>query len=184
MTSTGAVPDRFGDLWSKERDRQNAAYTAMMRATGHPVSWAYEVWDAVVANLRHDDNHNRAIAAQVLCNLAISDPDLRILGCLDPLIHVTRDSRFVTARHCLQSLWKIGLAGPDQRNAVVAALAARFADAAPEKNATLIRFDIVVGLRNLYKATGDETIEPQALALVETENDPKYRGKYAKAWRQ
>ncbi|GAB1820624.1 hypothetical protein [Herbidospora sp. RD11066] len=184
MTGTSAIPDQFGDLWSKERDRQNAAYTATMRATERPVPWAYQVWDDVVANLRHEDNHNRAIAAQVLCNLAISDPDERILDCLAPLIQVTRDSRFVTARHCLQSLWKIGLAGPGQRGAVVAALAARFADAAPEKNATLIRFDIVVGLRKLYEATGDETIEPQALALIDTENDPKYRGKYAKAWRR
>ncbi|MEU8250435.1 hypothetical protein [Nonomuraea sp. NPDC048916] len=183
MTSV-SVPEGFGDLWSENRDRQNAAYDEMMKATGDPVPWAYEVWDEVVGNLVHDDNHNRAIASQILCNLAISDPEQRILKGIPSLIEVTRDKRFVTARHCLQSLWKIGLAGPVQRAAVVDALVVRFADCESEKNYTLIRNDIVVGLRNLHKATGDETIEQRVPALIETENDAKYRGKYAKSWRQ
>ncbi|TMR94816.1 hypothetical protein [Nonomuraea basaltis] len=184
LVISSSAPQGFSDLWSEDRERQNAAYEEMMKATGEPVSWAYEVWDEVVGNLAHEDNHNRAIAAQILCNLALSDPEQRILDGLAPLIEVTRDKRFVTARHCLQSLWKIGLAGPAQRTAVVGALAARFADCAPEKNSTLIRNDIVVGLRNLHKATGDETIERRAQALIETEDDLKYRSKYAKSWRQ
>ena len=43
------------------------------RLTSQPVDWADDVWEEVVANLTHKDNHNRAIAAQVLCNLARSD---------------------------------------------------------------------------------------------------------------
>ncbi|WP_336213985.1 hypothetical protein [Nonomuraea sp. LPB2021202275-12-8] len=53
-----------------------------------------------------------------------------------------------------------------------------------EKNCTLIRNDIVIGVRNLHKATGDETIEQRAMALIVTEGDLKYRRKYAKSWRQ
>jgi hypothetical protein len=182
--SPSTAPQEFADLWSADRARQNAAYEEMMRATGEPVPWAYEVWDEVVGNLAHGDNHNRAIAAQILCNLALSDPEQRILDGLAPLIEVTGDKRFVTARHCLRSLWRIGLAGPVQRAAVVDALAARFAGCGQEKNATLIRSDIVVGLRNLHKATGDAAIERRAAALIETETDLKYRAKYAKSWRQ
>ncbi|MBB6351234.1 hypothetical protein ACWGH8_31640 [Nonomuraea muscovyensis] len=44
MTSS-SVPEEFGDLWSGDRERQNAAHAAMMRATGEPVPWAYEVGD-------------------------------------------------------------------------------------------------------------------------------------------
>ncbi|GAA0379729.1 hypothetical protein Acor_01190 [Acrocarpospora corrugata] len=178
------VPDAFSDLWSKERDRQNAAYDAMMRTTAQPVPWAYDVWAEVIGNLGHTDNHNRAIASQILCNLAASDPEKRILNDLPTLLEVTRDKRFVTARHCLQSLWKIGLTGPEQRAAIVTALATRFKDSEPEKNCTLIRYDIVIGLRNLHKATDDETIAQQALSLIETEPDLKYRSKYTKGWRQ
>ncbi|WP_248961979.1 hypothetical protein [Sphaerisporangium perillae] len=183
MTSS-SVPEGFSDLWSKDRERQNAAYEQTMKATGDPVAWAYAVWDEVVGNLAHEDNHNRAIAAQILCNLALSDPEERILGDLGALIEVTGDKRFVTARHCLQSLWKIGLAGTTRRTALLGALVARFGDCEPEKNCTLIRNDIIVGLRNLHKATGDERIERQAMALIETEDDTKYRSKYAKSWRQ
>ncbi|GAA2376334.1 hypothetical protein GCM10010404_35210 [Nonomuraea africana] len=183
VTSSSA-PQEFSDLWSKNRERQNAGYEEMMRVTGNPVPWAYEVWDEVVDNLVHEDNHNRAIAAQILCNLAVSDPEGRILKDLAALIEVTRDKRFVTARHCLQSLWKIGLAGSTQRAALVDALAARFSECESEKNTTLIRNDIIVGLRNLHEATCDETIAQRATALIETEDDIKYRGKYAKSWRQ
>jgi len=55
----------------------------------------------MVESLTHMDNHVRAIAAQVLCNLARSDPENRILKDFDALLAVTKDERFVTARHCL-----------------------------------------------------------------------------------
>src|SRR5258706_14927448 len=99
------------NLRSEDKDLQNTAFFAILAATDRPVDWAYDVWDGMVADLRHKDNHRRAIAAQVLCNLAKSDPDNRMLKDFDALLNVTKDERFVTARHCLQALWKIGLAG-------------------------------------------------------------------------
>ena len=38
----------------------------MLEATDKPVAWAYEAWDELIKNLSAKDNHNRAIAAQVL----------------------------------------------------------------------------------------------------------------------
>jgi hypothetical protein len=38
-----------------------------------------------------------------------------MLGDFSDLMEVTNDNRFVTARHCLQSLWKIGMAGKQQK---------------------------------------------------------------------
>ncbi|HEX2207552.1 MAG TPA: hypothetical protein VHG93_07700 [Longimicrobium sp.] len=167
---------------SHDRDAQNAAYTSLMQATESPVDWAYEAWDEVVGMLRHPDNKVRAIASQVLCNLAASDPDKRILADLDALLEVTRDARFVTARHCLQSLWKVGIAGEEQRRAVLAGLAGRFAECANEKNRTLIRFDISQVLRRIHDAAPDEEVKRTALALMETEPDAKYRKKYRKKY--
>jgi len=51
------------------------------------------------------DNHQRAIAAQVLSNLAKSDPKSRMLEDLDALFVVRKDERSVTAWHSPQSLW-------------------------------------------------------------------------------
>lgn len=64
--------------------------------------------------------------------------------------------KFVTARHSLQSIWKIGLAGNEQKELVVKSLADRFIHCVLEKNYTLIRFDIFQGLRNLYDEIKEE----------------------------
>jgi hypothetical protein len=177
------TPGEFADLWSEDRDLQNAAFTSAITATDEQVAWAYDVWDEVVSNLTHEDNHNRAIAAQLLCNLAKSDPDRRILGDFERLIEVTRDHRFVTARHCLQSLWKIGVVGDAQLDLLIRGLQTRFHECGDEKNSTLIRHDILRALREAYDTIGDMAIREVAQALIQTEDDPKYQAKYQGLWK-
>jgi len=171
------------NLRSEERELQNQAFFYILKATENPVDWAYEVWDELVEGLHHKDNHVRAISAQVLCSLAKSDPKNRMQKDLPALMAVTKDDRFVTARHCLQSLWKVGAAGKKMRSILVDALAERFRDCAAEKNCTLIRYDIIQGLRNLYDEVRDEKVKEKALELIETEEDVKYRKKYASVWK-
>jgi hypothetical protein len=168
---------------SADKLRQNEAFSYLLAATEQPVDWAYEAWDEVLGGLTHKSNRVRAISAQVLCNLAKSDPQGRMLQDLDALLNVTRDERFVTARHTLQAIWKVGAAGPLQRQKLVEGLVYRFAECSQEKNSTLIRYDIIQALRNLYDATGDENIKRAALSLVEAESDEKYRRKYAGLWK-
>lgn len=166
-----SIRQALEDIRSGDGQAQNQAYTALMAATEQPVDWAYEAWDELLAGLTHKDNHVRAISAQVLSNLARSDPQDRMLADFDRLLAVTRDERYVIARHTVQSIWKVGLA-------------ARFQEAAGEKNGTLTRFDIQQGLRNLYDQTHDERILTRALELIGSEPDPKYRKKYASLWRK
>ena len=173
----------FETLHTGDAEAQYAAFDALVKATDEPVHWAYEVWDELVADLRHKDPHWRARATQLLCGLAKSDPKGRMLKDFDAVMAVTRDEKFVTARHTLQAAWKVGLAGKKQQKLVVDRLAARFADCEKEKNCTLIRYDIMVDLRQLYDAVKDERIKTKALALMETEPDPKYRKKYGTQWR-
>jgi hypothetical protein len=172
------------NIRSNDKVLQNAAYEYLMAATAVPVEWAYEAWEDLVAGLSDKDNHARSISAQLLCNLAISDPEKRILTDFDKLLTLTRDKKFVTARHTLQSLWKVGLAGSEQREIVVAGLNGRYHECVTEKNCTLIRYDIIQDLKNLYDAAPDEAIKEKALALIETEEDLKYRQKYATVWRE
>jgi hypothetical protein len=172
------------NIHSQDRDLQNAAYSAMMESTDKPVDWAYEVWDKLVADLKHKDNHVRAIAAQVLSNLAKSDPDKRILKDFDALLDVTKDERFVTARHCMQSLWRVGVAGDEQRRKYLDGLEGRFNECIAEKNCTLIRYDILQSFRNVYDVVKDEAIRAKALALIDTETDAKYRKQYMTLWKK
>jgi hypothetical protein len=129
--------------------------------------------------LKHKNNHQRAIAVQVLSNLSKSDPAKRMLKDFDKLIAVTKDEKFVTARHPLQSLWKIAAAGNEFKKIVVQYLKDRFKGCIVENNCTLIRYDIIGALRKLYDQVHDEVIKNKALALIDTETDVKYRKKYA-----
>ncbi len=166
------------DIHSTDRSLQNQAYQALMQATDSTVDWGYEAWDGLLQDLKHHDNHVRAIAGQLLSNLAKSDPQKRMLKDFAALLEVTKDLKFVTARHTMQSLWKIGAAGGEQRELFIERLSDRFAECIDEKNGTLIRYDIIVGFRQLYEATGDARVKTRALELVEIEEDLKYRKKY------
>jgi hypothetical protein len=170
-------------LQSEDKEYQNKAFFHLLEVTEKPVDWAYEVWDELVERLSHKDNRQRAISAQILCNLARSDPQNRMLKDFDALLAVTKDERFVTARHCLQAIWKVGVTGKQQQKLVVEGLETRFKECISEKNCTLIRYDIIQDLKNLYDEIKDETIREKALELIELEEDLKYRKKYARVWK-
>ena len=149
-----------------------------------PVDWAYEIWDRVVDGLSNKNNHLRAVSAQLLCNLVKSDPEKRILGDFDRLLQVTRDLKFVTARHALQNIWKVGVAGPEHLALLLSGLRTRYTESFSEKNGTLVRFDILVDLANLYDRLGNEEIKALALTWTDEEPDPKYRKKYLGVWKR
>jgi len=178
------VRTQIDNIRSEDGDLQNKAFTYILKVTDKPVDWAYEVWDEMVDGLKHKDNHVRAISAQILSNLAKSDPKNRILKDFEKLLRVTKDERFVTARHCMQSLWKVGVAGKKQQKVYMDGLERRFKECITEKNCTLIRYDILQSFRNVYDAVKDEKIREKALELIETEEDLKYRKKYATLWRK
>jgi hypothetical protein len=102
----------------------------------------------------------------------------------DKLLNVTRDERFVTARHCMQNIWKVGLGGRNAQQLVVKGLEKRFHECVKEKNCTLIRYDINVALRNLYDATTSSEIKEIALELIELEKNLNYKKKYATVWKR
>lgn len=175
---------QIDNIRSESGDVQNKAFTYIINLTEKPVNWAYEVWDEMIDGLTHRDNHVRAISAQVLSNLAKSDPKNRMLKDFDKLLAVTKDERFVTARHCMQSLWKVGVVGKKQQKVYMDGLEHRFKECISEKNCTLIRYDILQSFRNVYDEMKDENIRAKALELIETEEDLKYRKKYSTLWKK
>lgn len=96
---------------------------------------------------------------------------------------MTKDARFVTARHCLQAIWKVGVTGREQQGLLRKRLEDRFQECASEKNCALIRFDIIQGFRHLYDKIKDKNIKAKALELIEIEDDIKYRKKHARLWK-
>jgi len=178
------IRSHLDNIRSGDGQVQNKAYYFLMDVTEKPVDWAYEAWDELVEGLTHKDNHVRSISSQLLANLAKSDPKERMFKDFDKLLNVTKDEKFVTARHCLQSIWKVGLAGRKQQIMVMKGLEKRYQESVKEKNGTLIRYDILVDLKNLYEVTTSSEIKEKALELIELEKDSKYRKKYLTVWRK
>lgn len=173
----------FENLEAKDKDLQFEAFNNIIAATKGEVDWAYEVWDQLIEWLTDADNHRRSRAAQFLSSLAISDPEKRMLGDFPELWEVTKDPRFVTARHSLQSIWRVGLAGEEQKEMVINHFVDRFQNGKDEKHYTLRRFDMIQGLKNLYDEIKDEEIKQTAMNLIEIEEDSKYRKKYMSVWK-
>jgi hypothetical protein len=178
------IRTHLDNIRSTDGELQNKSYFFLMEKTEKPVDWAYEAWDELVEGLTHKDNHVRAISSQLLANLARSDPKGRMFKDFDKLLNLTKDEKFVTARHCLQSIWKVGLGGKNAQIMVVKGLEKRYQECVKEKNGSLIRYDILVGLRNLYEATTSSEIKEKALELIELEEDLKYKKKYATVWKK
>jgi len=173
----------FDNLQSNDANLRYASFQYIINLTKQPVDWAYEVWDNLLALTKNGDNHQRTIAVQVLSNLAKSDPGQRMLKDFDKLLAVTRDEKFVTARHSLQSLWKAAIVNKELQKKIVQGLTKRFKECIAEKNCTLIRYDILGVLRKIYDQVNDEKIRNTSLALIETEDDLKYRKKYLGLWK-
>ncbi|SDC90062.1 hypothetical protein SAMN05421663_10526 [Terribacillus halophilus] len=172
-------------LRSKSKDKQESyeAYLYILQVTEKQIDWAYEVWDDLLESLSDKDNHQRSRAAQYLANLAKSDPEKRMHADLPKLLEVTKDKQFVTARHSLQAIWKIGLADGVLKEKMMTYMADRFINGINEKNYTLIRFDIIQNMKHLYDQLGDEAIKQTAMELIDTVVDDKYKKKYKSVWR-
>ncbi|AXQ50751.1 hypothetical protein [Lysinibacillus fusiformis] len=174
----------FSNLTERDRDIQYESYEELMKIMQEPVDWTYAVWEQLVQALTYKNGHARALAAQILCALAAkSDPEERVLEDFLKIWAVTYDEKPVTARHTLQAIWKIGLAGQVQSDLVVSYLAKRFQTCLDEKHPTLIRYDIIVSLKKLYDQTSDPKLLDIAQRLINEEQNVKYKKKYKSAIR-
>ncbi len=173
----------FDNLQSKDPESRYQSFQWLIKLTQKPVDWAYEVWNDLLLMLEAGDNHQRTIAAQLLSGLAKSDPEERMVKDLDKLMAVTHDKRFVTARHSLQSLWKVGTASNGIQKELLNKLSKRFKEAKHEKNCTLIRYDILEVLRRIYNQLPGEELKKIAIELIGLEEDPKYVKKYTGLWK-
>jgi hypothetical protein len=163
---------------------QHEAFLAISNATEQQVDWAYEVWDRFVRHMTDPKNRQRGVAAKILCNLAKSDPEHRIVHDFPQLMEVTCDKRIMTARKALQSIWRIGLEGDQELIMLLKAYEKRFKECSSEKNAALIRGDILRGMKSLHDVHEDSRVERLAKRLIQLESDRKQRKRFLLLWRK
>lgn len=177
------IEQNIKNLSSKDKEMQGQSYRFLMEQTENPVDWAYDVWDNLLYLLKHGNNRSRSIAGQLLCNLAKSDPEERIRDDYQKVLDATRDKRFVTARHILQSLWKIGVVNNKLLETTIEGLNTRFKDCKDEKACRIVRADIIIQFKKIYEQLKDESLKEQAAALIDIESNEKYKKKYLKEWK-
>lgn len=177
-----AIQEQFDGLYSEDRQVQYQSHMNILETAKQPVDWAYDIWDLLKEDLTAPDAHQRSRAAQYLSYLAVSDPENRILADFPSIWARTYDDKFVVARHTLQAIWRIGLAGAEQRQLVVDHLISRFRSCKDEKHSTLIRSDIQRNMLQLHEMTNDDSIRQQALVLTEEVKNKKYQKRYKDLW--
>ncbi len=174
-------PREFDHMASTDDAVRYAALKSILKKTEAPVDWAYEVWDSLAERLRDPNSYQRSIAAMVLCNLAKSDPKLRMRKTAADLLPLMRDEKFITSRQCIQGIWKLVAVDPRAGKQVVEALVRRFDECRKEKHYNLIRQDVIQSLGKAGTEAGDPSLREKALALIETEPEQKYRKQYLAA---
>ncbi len=181
-TRVKTIADYLDDIEGPDPARRTRACNELMDMAEGLLD-ATGLWDRIAAYMDSKDNHVRSIGGQLLCGLARSDSEGRFLDYFDGIKRLTKDPMFVTARHVLQATYRIGLAGPKYRKLVLDFYEERYDDCAAERNATLIRFDILVCMKKLYDARRDPALAERAQKRIVAESSDAYRAKYRKVWK-
>jgi hypothetical protein len=174
----------YEEVKSKDIEIQNKAFLEFMNITSQKVDWVYDYWDLFVLDLNDKNNRVRAIVSQILCNLAKSDTEKRIKNDLSKIKKITFDEKFVTARHCLLSIYRIALVDNENENMVIEFYVERYKEAELEKNRTLVRSDIIECLGKIYENTKNLKISELIPELIKEEKEEKYQKKMKSIWKK
>ena len=172
------VRKHIDDLSSTDDKIRLNALQALLKETETPVDWVYEVWDLLLEKLENENSYQRSIGIMLLCNLAKSDSENRLKSCLDRLLAHTKDEKFITSRQCIQNIWKVAAANKSNRVKVLSHLETRFLECEPEKHYNLLRQDIVQSMVFLNRCEEDNKFPARLQALIEAEQNMKYRKQY------
>jgi hypothetical protein len=150
----------------------------LLKITEAKVDWLYEVWDLLLEKLSHENSYQRSIAVILLCNLAKSDIENRLVVSLDYLLAHTKDEKFITSRQCIQNIWKAAATNQLNRVKILKHLEKRFVECTNENHYNLIRQDIIQSILSLHSKEGDGGLITMAQTLITQEKEPKYRKQY------
>lgn len=172
------IQKHIEDLASTDDKIRLDALQATLKLTESKVDWVYEVWDLLLEKLGDENSYQRSISVMVLCNLAKSDVENRLVDSLNRLLAHTKDEKFITSRQCIENVWKVATANKSNREKVLKHLEKRFIECVGEKHFNLLRRDMIQSMTALYQAEKDDALLTRIQALIAKEQEPKYRKQY------
>ena len=167
---------------SKDDAERFAAFSELLVITEQKVTWFNEYKDQILEKLDDANSYQRSIGTMLLCNLAKSITDQKILdNIMDKLVLMKDDEKFITQRQYLQNIWKVAIAGKKYEKIIVNQLSAEYCDCISKKHSNLLRLDIISSLVKIADKTESLELRKKIMELIDLENNEKDRKKYLKA---
>jgi len=109
----------FDGLTSKDNNYRYNCFLLLEKITSKKVSWIYDKWDFLAGLLDSLNSYHRNIGLVLLANLSYSDTENRVESIIDKYLSHFNDEKFITARQCIQNVWKIAVNKPALKDKIV-----------------------------------------------------------------
>jgi hypothetical protein len=168
------IDSLFRDLESKDDKIRYPAFKKLQEVTEKKVTWIYDKWFTLTEKLESDNSHQRTIGLTLLANLSKSDEELWIAKIIDKYLEHFDDEKFITARLCIQAVWKIALVNDRLRRKIINSLEQSYwRNIHLKTHGNLIRQDIVASLDQIFQNTKDKEVINLVLRIAAEETDDK-----------
>ncbi len=175
MEDIKKIDELFSTLESKDNNIRYEAFKELLQITEEKVSWIYDKWFVLVDKLSSDNSFQRSIGLMLLANLSKSDIDNRFGTIMDNYLEYFNDEKFITARQCVQNVWKIAITHEGNKKKIIQQLENAYQDNINlSKHANLFKQDIIGSMYQIYQHTKDGDIKKKIHSLIESEIDAKF----------
>lgn len=182
MSTLKEIDELFNLLNSKNDKERYEAFKNLLLITEKKVKWIYDKWFMLVEKLSSENSYQRTIGLLLLANLTISDDENKIMKILDEYLTHLEDEKFITARQCIQNIWRIAVKNAVLEKTVVKALEeSYFNNTHLKTHANLIKQDIISSLICIYKKSKNSSLLIKINSLIDEENDIKLQKVLKKA---
>jgi hypothetical protein len=164
----------FQTLESKDNNARYEAFKELFQLTEQEVDWIYDYWQILVDKLSSENSFHRSIGLLLLANLTRSDSEDRFSEIVGRYLTFLDDEKFITARQCLQNVWRIAVNKKAHRFAIEGALKSTYSGSIHlERNPNLIKQDVIFSLAKIAEFYKDESLNNEIESMILKETDKK-----------
>lgn len=176
MVSLKELDKLFVDLESKNDKIRFPAFKKIHEATDEKVKWIYDKWFVLVEKTNSENSFQRSIGLTLLANLAKSDTENKFEKIIDNYLEHFEDEKFITARLCIQNVWKIAVVNKKHLKKIIGKLESSYSENIHFKtHANLIKRDIIGSLAKISFLLKNKNAAESIESFIESESDLKFQ---------
>lgn len=170
------IDKMFANLADKNDKIRFPSFKKLHEITDEKVKWIYDKWFLLIEKTNSENSFQRSIGLTLLANLAKSDTENRFEQIIDDYLEHFEDEKFITARLCIQNVWKIAAANKNVLKKIIDKLEKSYSENVHLKtHANLIKRDIISSLMQISVSTKDKKIIKMIESLIKEEADLKLK---------